>query len=427
MAASSIDPSYLAEQYTAIERAAKDASLSAKYSLYSSQISAFNSLKTSLTDFVDSLDDILGDTGVLANQATVSDSDVLSATANSDAVSGSYEIFVDQIAQAHQVALSFDPDATLATDGEFSISLGGDEFTIDMSTLPAGATISDLASAINSSADNTGVSATLMRSGTETYLVLTSEETGAANDISLNFTAGADPAGADITSAIAAQQELTAAQDAIVRIGSSSTVSITSASNQLEDVIEGVTINLTSAQQAGDSSIKIEVGQDLEQTESNIQDFVDQFNGLMDKLTSDSLSSDSMSKSLVRQLRSAFQGMFEGKTLYSVGIEFDRSGNLKIDSDRLQEALEADGQTLSDMLSGDNGLFATLQTSLEPYSKSYGLITKKTQSLQASLDLVIDKQERHEYKMEQVYSRYLSQFTQMQITISQLESSMGSF
>ena len=193
----SIDPATLASQYTQIDRAVKDASLEKKYNLYSSQISAFSSLKTTMSDFVSSIEDARESDGVLANQSSSDNESALSITADSDAVAGTYDIFVEQLAQSHQVALSFDPSATLATDGEFSIDLAGEEFAVDLSTLPAGATLTDLASAINTHVDNSGVTATVMRSGTETFLVLTSEESGAANQVTVDFIPGTDPAGAN--------------------------------------------------------------------------------------------------------------------------------------------------------------------------------------------------------------------------------------
>ncbi|QVK22741.1 hypothetical protein KHX94_16080 [Shewanella dokdonensis] len=48
-------------------------------------------------------------------------------------------------------------------------------------------------------------------------------------------------------------------------------------------------------------------------------------------------------------------------------------------------------------------------------------------NLQSSLNAVSKKQDDFDTKMQLVYQRYLNQFTQMQITISQLESSMSSF
>lgn len=424
----SIDPAYLAQQYTQIERAAKDESLATKNRLYSNQISAFNDLKSLMTDFLSGLEDSQDEGGILSNQASNNNEAALSITADSSAVAGSYDIFVEQLAQSHQVALSFDPDAVLPVDGEFSIDLGGEEFVVDLSSLSAGATVKDLAAAINNHGDNTGVKATLMRSGTETFLVLTSEESGAVNQLSLNFTGGADPAGAFISSALSGMQVLTQAQDAIVKLGASSPVTITSASNQLDDVIEGVTIELKQAQEAGDASVKVSVGQDLSTSQDNIKSFVDELNAIVSKIEDNkNLDNDPMAKSLVRQLKAAFQGTTEGKTFYSVGIEFDKNGKLSIDTTRLEKTLLEQPEQLEAMLSGENGVMSKLQDTLQPYTSSYGIMTKKTQTLQASLDLVIDRQERHEYSMEQVYSRYLSQFTQMQVTIAQLESSMGQF
>ena len=424
----SIDPATLASQYTQIDRAAKDAALSQKYNLYSGQISAFNSLKTTMADFVSSLEDMRDDNTALVNQSTIDNETALSVTTDSSAIAGTYDIFVEQLAQAHQIALSFDSSNALPTDGEFSIDLSGNEFVVDLSTLSSGASLTDLASEINTHVDNSGVKATVMRSGSETFLVLTSEESGAANHVSVSFTPGTDPAGTDFTTAIAGQHELTQAQDAIVQFGASSPVTITSTTNQLEDVIEGVTIDLKQAQEVGDSPVKLTIGQDLEQSEENIKSFTDQLNSLISGIEDNSnLQNDPMAKSLVSQLKSAFQGTIEGKTLYSIGIEFDRFGSINIDSDRLQEALQNDPEQVAAMLTGDNGVMAQMIDTLTPYTSSYGIMNQKTETLQASLNLVIAQQERQDYIMEQRYNRYLSQFTQMQVTIAQLESSMSQF
>ncbi|MBE0378067.1 flagellar filament capping protein FliD [Pseudoalteromonas prydzensis] len=425
----SIDPANLASQYTQIERQAKDQILSTQYKKYNNQIKAFTDLKTNLSNFFDALDDYQNpENGLLSNTAAVSNDAAMSITTSADAVSGDYDIFVEQTAQAHQIALSFDPTQPLATDGEFGVSLGADSFSVDLTSLAAGATLNDFASAINNHVDNTGVKATVMRSGTETFLVLTSDETGAANTVATTFTPGTDANGANITNAIATQQELTSAQDAIVKLGANSNITVTSASNQLDDVIDGVTINLTQAQQAGDTPIHVSIAQDNKESVENIQQFIDKFNTLLSSITgNDALKRDVMASGIGRSLRNDFQGEFAGQTLFSVGIEFDRYGKLSVDTTKLEDAIANQPEQLTQMLTGPDGLMAKLEQRVEPYTKSYGLINDKKNTLQASLNLVVDKQQRHEYSMEQVYNRYLSQFTQMQITISKLESSMGQF
>ncbi|WP_404338620.1 flagellar filament capping protein FliD [Pseudoalteromonas mariniglutinosa] len=429
LSALGIDPANLASQYTQIERQAKDQSLNTKYNAFNNQIKAFNTLKTSLGDFFDDLKNSQkSDSSLLSNSATASNDTALSLSASGDAVTGEYDMFVEQLAQSHQLALSFDPANPLTTDGELNIDLAGSSFSVDFASLGADANLKDLANAINGHTDNSGVKATVMRSGAETFLVVTSEESGAANTISMNFTPGADANGADVTAAIAGQQELTSAQDAIVQLGANSNLTVTSASNTLKDVIDGVTVNLTQAQELGDAPVHISVASDQETSKENIQGFVDKFNTLIGSIEdNDSLKRDVMAKGLARSLRNDFQGQFEGQTLFSVGIEFDRNGNLKIDNDKLEQAMSTDPEQLTAMLTGENGLMAKLEQRVEPFTKSYGLINDKKNSLQQSLDMVVDKQQRHEYSMEQVYNRYLSQFTQMQRTIAQLESSMGQF
>jgi len=432
LSALGIDPANLASQYTQIERASKDQLLNNKSNDFSSKIKAIDSLKSNLTSFHTSLESNLdSDSSFLANSATVTDEAALNITTTGSASPGEYDIFVEQLAQAHQVAFSFDTSIPLSTNGELNIELAGDSFNVDLSTLGADASLSDLASAINSHVDNSGVKASVIRSGSETFLVMTSEESGAANQVAVNFLPAAtapDANGSNITNAISGSTELTAAQDSIIKLGATSAITITSTTNTLEDVIDGVTLNLTKAQEAGDSPAHVSIGQDLESTKKNIQSFIDAFNNLSSSITTnDNLKRDNLASSLARSLRNDFQGTFEGKTLYSVGIEFDRTGNLKINSDRLEEALSSDPELLTKMLTGDNGVMSKLEERIEPYTKSYGLISDKKDTLQASLDIITRQQEKHNLSMEQVYQRYLSQFTQMQQTIAQLESTMGQF
>ena len=182
LSALGIDPQNLASQYTQIERASKDQLLSNKYDEFSSKISSFDALKTTLSSFYDSVSDNLdSDSNFLANSANVSDEAALSITTTGSATSGEYDIFVEQLAQSHQVALNFDTTIPLSTDGELNIDLAGQSFNVDLSTLGASASLTDLASAINTHVDNTGVKASVIRSGTETFLVMTSEDSGAAN------------------------------------------------------------------------------------------------------------------------------------------------------------------------------------------------------------------------------------------------------
>lgn len=426
MAYSSIDPAYLAQQYTQIERSSKDNVLKAQQTRFSTLLSSYKKLETSLSSMQDLLKSF--DKELLANTAKTNADSVLGVTVGGDAVAGDYEIFVQQIAQNHQMSLAFNSTDTLPADGQFQMTVAGESFSVDLSTLKPGASLTDLATAINKSADNSGVQATVVRSGAQSYLVLTSKESGAANAISMNFVPGADTSGADIGSAVAAATQLKAAQDAIVKVGAENAITVTSASNKLEGVIAGVAIDLKKAQLGTEEPVQIKVEQDPKAVEDKLKKFVDGYNALVKQISSDtSLNSDTMARSISSQLRQSFQKLYEGTTLSGVGIEFDRNGVLSIDSKKLEKALAENPTKIEEMLVGDSGLFSGLQDVLEPFTKRTGMMKSKQQTIQASLDMVTEKQKRHDYSMDLVYKRYLSQFTQMQVTIAQLESSMSQF
>lgn len=426
MAYSSIDPAYLAQQYTLIERSGKDNVLKAQQNRYSTLLSSYKKLETSLTSMQDLLKNF--DKELLSNTATTNQDSVLGVKVGSDAVAGDYEVFVQQIAQNHQMSLTFNSTDTLPADGQFQLTVAGESFSVDLSTLNSGASLTDLAGAINKAEGNSGVQATVIRSGTQSYLVLTSKDSGAANAISMNFVPGADTSGADVSAAVAGATQLKAAQDAIVKLGAENAITVTSASNKLENVIAGVTIDLKKAQLGTDQAVQIKVEQDPKAVEEKLKKFVDGYNALVKQISSDSsLNSDTMARSISSQLRQSFQKLYEGTTLSNVGIQFDRNGVLTVDSKKLEKALAENPTKIEDMLVGDSGLFSGLQTALEPFTKRSGMMKSKQQTIQASLDMVTEKQKRHDYSMDQVYKRYVAQFTQMQVTMAQLESSMSQF
>ncbi len=428
MAFSSIDPAYLAQQYTQIERASKDGVLKAQQNRFSTLLASYKKLETSLGGMRDLLTGFTTNKELLSNTATTSADTVLGVTAGSTAVAGNYEIFVQQLAQNHQLSLAFNTSDVLPADGQFELTVAGDSFAVDLSTLDAGSDISDLATAINNAPDNSGVQATVMRSGAQSYLVLTSKDSGAANTISLNFVPGADTSGADITGAVAGATELKTAQDAIIKVGAQNPITVTSTTNSLTDVIDGVTLDLKQAQALADQPVKISVQQDPKAVEEKLKKFVESYNGLVKQITSDSgLNSDSMARGIVNQMRQSFQQLYQGTPLTEVGLKFDRNGVLSVDGTKMQKALAADPAKVEKMLVSDTGLFSGLQERLEPFTDRFGLMKDKQQSIQASLDLVTNNQKRHDVSMDLVYKRYLAQFTQMQVTIAQLESSMSNF
>jgi flagellar hook-associated protein 2 len=393
---------------------------------------ALASLSSTLSTFQASLASLTG-TGksMSANSAIFSDTTVASATATPTAAAGTYAFFVEQVATAHKVSYSGMTD--FAGTGSITLGVGSTSFTIDLST-KATWTVRDLAAAINGATGNTTLSASVVTTGTTSELVLSSTATGAANTISVSTTADVDPAVK--TKLDAAPTLLSAAQDAILRIGSSTGTAITQASN-IFNVIDGVTMTLTKAQAAGSTPVTLTVAADASKTTANVQAFVDAYNKLkaaVDGMVSpgDTASGGAAGAfagdSGVRALRDRLVSLVRGPGATSLavfGIIATREGTLSVDSTRLTKALAADPTGL-DTLIGNSGATPTgiagkLDTYLKMWTNSTGQINSRKEAVTKLQGTLTDRQTALDRQYDSAYARYLAQFTQLQT----IQSSMS--
>src|ERR1700742_1558450 len=185
-----IDVNSLVSQLVAASRAPKDAIISQQTQTVTTQISALGTLKGALSTFQDALSAIDTPSAFNAAVANTSNGSVFTATADADAVAGSYSIGVTQLAQAQQlVSKPFTGGgSTPAGTGTLQFSLGGSSFSINVDG--TNNTVAGIASAINSAAGNPGITATVISGTDGAHLVLQSAQTGASNTISLTETDG---------------------------------------------------------------------------------------------------------------------------------------------------------------------------------------------------------------------------------------------
>lgn len=426
MISSSTDIQGLARSFLQADRAAQDNLFARRESEYNQTLKAYSSLTTKLNDFKSMLKD-LNESGAIEQFAVTQSSDeYATVTADSSAATGTYEINVAQKASAHQVALGFANETDLVgNSGQVTIDLGADSFTIDMSTLPADATIADFRDAINADPNNPGVSASLVRANGSVQLVIGSKETGAANTV--NISTNGDPALADLEAAIAGQTEISQAKDAIIYMGSNQELELTSSSNTFKDVIDGIEIKVDKVHTDPTETLSFTVGQDPEATKEKVQEIADAYNAIVseiDKQKEGALSSNSTLRTISSQLR----GDLSGFNLFEMGIEVDRYGKMSIDSTDFDEFIETNPNGLSDIFAGDTGLIAKLESRIDSYTQGKNSMLVSSKSIvQDRLDNLNDRMMRFDERMENVYNRYVSQFAQMQSTISQMEQTSGMF
>lgn len=423
-----VDPASMAMQLVAIERQNMDKLLKKQLDSVKGQQSAISTLNTKLSSFQTMLKDLNKATNLQAQKATMSQDGLMTVTSNGKASSGQYNFFVEQLAQSHQVGLKLDSDTTpLPADGVFSLTVKGKTIDIDLATLPAGATAKDLVSQINNAKDNPGVKATLVRTDGKISMVLTSKDSGVENAITLNYSGDATNA---LGAAVAGKTDITQAQDAKLRMGGDNPLTITSASNKIENVVDGLTFQLTKAQKAGDAPLLVTVDQDKEAVTGSLKKFVDSYNELVDELakmtSSDpkapgALSSDSGVRSLKSMLSRSVRDLPNDLSLGSLGIKTDKTGKLSFNETDFNKALEKDPELLGKALMGDDGLLKRMGDSLDPYTKRDGALKGRKSGLEASEKRVNERMEALDRRMDSAYKRYLNQFT----TMNQMMQTMG--
>lgn len=425
-----IDPASTAMQLVALERQNMDKLLKKQMDSITGQRKALTTLHTKLSSFQTMLKDLNKASNLQAQKGTVSQEGFMKVTSDGTASSGQYNLFVEQLAQAHQVGLSLDSEsAQLPATGTLSLEVKGKKLEIDLASLPAGSTVKDLVSEINDAKDNPGVKATLVRSDGKVNLVLTSTETGTENAIAINYSGDA---GDMLGTALAGKRDITKAQDAKLQMGGDNPLTIVSGSNKVENVIDGLTLELTKAQKPGEAPLQVVVAQDKEAVTGSLKKFVDSYNELVDELakmtSSDpkspgALASDSGIRSLKSMLGNSVRDLPNGMTLGSLGIKTDRYGKLSFNETDFNKALEKDPELLGKALLGDDGLLKRMSTDLDPYVKRDGVLKSRNAGLDANEKRVNDRMAALDRKMEAAYKRYLNQFT----TMNQMLQSMGAF
>jgi len=423
-----IDPASMAMQLVAIERQNMDKLLKKQMDSIKGQQSAISTLTTKLSSFQTMLKDLNKASNQQAQKATMSQEGLMTVTSNGKASSGQYNFFVKQLAQSHQVGLSLDSEtAPLPADGVFSLTVKGKSVDIDLASLPAGATVKDLVSHINNAKDNPGVKATLVRTDGKVNMVLTSKESGKENAITVNYSGDLN---SSLGIAVTNKSEITKAQDAELQMGGNNPLTITSASNKIENVVDGLTLQLTKAQKSGDAPLQVTVEQDKEAVTGSLKKFVDSYNELVDELakmtSSDpkapgALSSDSGVRSLKSMLANSVRDLPNGLSLSSLGIKTDKTGKLSFNETDFNKALEKDPELLGKALMGDDGLLKRMSDSLDPYTKRDGALKGRKSCLEASEKRVNERMEALDRRMNSAYKRYLNQFT----TMNQMMQTMG--
>ena len=417
---SSLDPQTLATQMAGYDTQASQSAVTKQQTSLTTQSNNLSKLKTALTTFRSSMASLNSTTqGMLANTATLSQSTVATVTTTSQANRGTYSLTVSQLASAQQTAYTGLTDEMVKqASGSLTLAIQDKSISIDMGKLTS---LADFADAVNQATDNPGVTASLIKTDGKVQLMLSSDESGVAN--ALTLTTGQ----LDSQTAAALNQgvEISAAKDAKVSIGS---LALSSSSNKLDSLIEGVTINLQ-AVTAKDTPLTITVGTDTSTTQKNLQSFVDAYNSLrtvLDTQGSATGGNDGLVSSLNTELNSVIRTTANGFDMTRFGVTSDKDGKLTLNSDTLKAQLGKSPQSINKFFNSQ-GLLSTIDKSMNNYlSTSHGVLQSRQEVLDRQQSDVTDRQTKITTRYNDAYNRYLTQFTKLKSAMQDMNNTLSS-
>jgi flagellar hook-associated protein 2 len=432
---SGLDIEGLVSKLVAAEGQPASLRLTRKEAVLQANLSALGNLKSALSTFQTSAQGLKDLSAFQARKAVSSHEALFTVSATNAAFANSYAVKVEQLAQAAKMRSGdFTSDTEILGAGTLAISLGSDSFNI---TVAADTTLAGIRDAINQASDNPGLSASLIKVDSGTKLVLTSSKVGAAKTITIAATDSDANDGKDLTRLATANfTPIQAAQDSIIYVDQQK---VTRDSNTFSDVIAGVTLTLKGADSNTTGTLSVNL--DKDSVKSKVNDFIKAYNSLASGINSLSgynpetkqggpLFGDTTLRSLQNQLRQTLSNPVTGATTFAtlaeIGIKTNKSGQLEVNSTKLDSVITSDFEAVSKLFASSDGLAKRFDTMLTNYLSPTGSLTSRVDGVKNQIDDIGEQRDRLNLRLVALESRYRKQFTAMDALLGQLQAT-GSF
>jgi len=430
---SGLDISGIVQQLVASEGQPVQARLGQREARVQAELSAFGILKSSLSEFRDSLDGLREVDSFLARTATAAEGSPFTVSAEGSAVPAIYSVEVVQLAQAQKLTSGAFADADTAIGtGTMQITVGSNTFGIVVDS--QNNTLAGIRDSINAAADNTGVSASIVNADSGSYLILSGENVGSTNGITVTQSGGDGGLAAleyDPANSLLSLTESIAAQDALVRIDG---FDVMSTSNTISDAIQGVTIELTAA--APGTAAQLVVANDENAARQSVNNFVTSYNNLVDifgqlaSFDSESqvagpLFGDATLRSIQGQVRRELSNVVTDidanfSSLTEVGIELQLDGSLVVDDTKLSEVMNTEFTKLGELFATTDGYAVRIFNVVDSYLSSDGVIESRTDGLNQQIERIGEDRASLSQRLVSLEARLLRQFNAMDALLGQL-------
>ena len=417
------------------------------------QLSAVGSLKSLLSTLQDKVQALSSTTLWSQSTATSSDATVVSATTSTGAATGAYQVSVQALAAGQTVtSTALASSSSTLNEGSLTIELGtwsGSTFTGKTGASPVTVTIGAGETSLASIRDKinaagAGVTATIVNDASGARLSLRSSSTGLENGFRITASETTDDGTAGTGLSMlgydaAAASPMALNQQAANARATVNGIDVTSASNTLEGVADGLTLTL---QKVSASAATVTVASDNTAVKTAINDFVTAFNNVASNLRTNlkydeankkagALQGDSSAVNLQWALRGVINQVSSASstfgTLSSIGITMKADGSLTTSSAKLDAAM-ANQAELKKALTANTGVTASsgFMTRFNNLASAAlgtdGSISSREAGLQASINRNQKQQDAYEDRLTLTEKRIREQYQTLDTKMATLNS-----
>jgi flagellar hook-associated protein 2 len=238
------------------------------------------------------------------------------------------------------------------------------------------------------------------------------------------------------------------AQNALIKIDG---FPIEAESNDIPDFVQGINVHLKQARP--DRPVTITITEDFQKIGGKMKEMVDQLNPILDFInkqnqvdektdTSKTFAGDTSLQTIEYRIRNMMHERFpvhqNGELLRTVsmtdiGVEFNRQGQLVFKEDKFTKFMEADFDSLSQIVTGEFGFAAQMGAVMKGYSSlGGGMLAMREQSLRGRIKQIDSQIDMKTRNLERKATALTDKFARLQGTLSgmqqqqqYLQASMG--
>jgi flagellar hook-associated protein 2 len=432
--------------------------LSTKNTALQTKVSTWGKIQSTFSSLKDAANKLTQSDFWKATTATSSNEAAVGVSTNSSAAASSYSVTVSRLAQGQMVASSaFNNKTSSVGEGTLRIQLGSyvtnnqvdppavtfnaksAATAVDIPIGPGDNTLEKIRDRINGS--NSGVTASIVNDAAGSRLVMRGAH-GETNAFKVTVT---ESPGVPGLSALAYTAEtgvttaMTSAQSAQNAQATINGLSISSESNTLSDVVDGVTLTL---KQTTATAANINVAQDTASITKGVNDFISAYNSVVSTVrvqtlydesskTAGPLQGDSTARGLLSQMRNLITSSSTATPsfarLFDMGIETNTDGTLKMQSTKFNDSM---GSKLADMqryfansdetVTANNGMAQRIKAITSQVLDTNGAIANSTDGLKATIKRNTERIDDINDRASLYENRLRKQYTALDTNISKL-------